>query len=121
MEPFGDVFHTSLLTVAAFLEAYFLHDFLESFLEALGDFWVPFGYHFDAFWGSVGAVKMVLPLVRELNFEVLGSFFCFFFAGWFCSGVWNRFFDVFLRFRGPLGMPLGALWERLASLWASRC
>ena len=73
-EPFGDVFHTSLLTVAAFVEAYFLHDFLESFLEALGDFWVPFGYHFDAFWGSVGAVKMVLPLVRELNFEVLGSF-----------------------------------------------
>ena len=81
---------------------------------------MPFGYHFDAFWGSVGAVKMVLPLVRELNFEVLGSFFCRFFAGWFCSGVWNRFFDVFcFRFRGPFGMPLGGLWEGLVSLWAS--
>ena len=71
--PFGDVFHTGLLTVAAFLEAYFLYGFLGSFLEALGDFWVPFGYQFDVFWGSVGTVKMVLSPVRELNFEVCGA------------------------------------------------
>ena len=68
--PFGDVFHTSLLTVAAFLEAYFWYDFLESFLEALRDFW-----EFCVFGGLVGTVKMVLPLVLELNFEVLGSLF----------------------------------------------
>ena len=72
----GDVFHTGLLTVALFSEAYFLYGFLGSFLEALGDFGVPFGYQFDGFWGSVGTVKMVLPLIRELNFEVCGA--CFF-------------------------------------------
>ena len=95
-------------------------NFLGSFLEALGDFWVPFGYQFDVFWRSVGAVKMVLPLRRELNFEVCGGCFFGFFPGWFCSGVWNRFFEVFLRFWGPLGMPLGSLWEHLAALLASR-
>ena len=71
--PFGDVFNTGLLTLGFFSEAYFLYGFLGSFLEALGDFWVPFGYKFDVFWGSVGTVKMVLPLVWELNFEVCGA------------------------------------------------
>ena len=52
-------------------------------------------------------MKIVLPLLRELNFEVFRYVFGRCFTGLFCNRVWNSFFLVFFAILGSIGDAIG--------------